>query len=151
MDALTPVGPASRPSQADTPVLVPDRSPCFTHLNFRTLRLQPPAMPSPSLLHATPQLVESPDASGPGFAFFQQARRSWQAVSSSLSYGWNVRLLLLPTPPLGDAVAFGYRPESVYLEGTFTPLFSTINIVRLQAHWMPALAGIGPEASLQAG
>jgi hypothetical protein len=97
-------------------------------------------MLSPSLLHATPQLVESPNASGLGFTISQQARQLWQAESSSLSYGWNVRLLLLPTPPHDDAVAFGYRPESVYLEGTFTPLFSTINIVRLQAHWVPALA-----------
>ena len=141
MDALTPVDPASRPSQADTPVLVSNRSPCFTHLNFRSLRLQPPASLSPSLSHATPQLVELPDVSGLGFTIIQQVLQLWQAESSSLSYGWNVRLLLLPTPPLGDAVAFGYRPESVYLKGTFTPLFSAINIVRLQAHWLRALAG----------
>ena len=31
-------------------------------------------------------------------------------------------LLLLPTPPLGDAVTVGYGPEIGYLKGTFTPL-----------------------------
>jgi hypothetical protein len=125
MDALTPVGPASRPSQADTPVLVPIRSPCFTHLNFRSLCLQPPTSLSTSLLHVTPQLVESPDCSGLGFTVAPLAHQTWQAESSSLSYGWIVRLLLLPTPPLDDAVAVGYRPENVCLEGTYTPLFST--------------------------
>jgi hypothetical protein len=106
-------------------VSVPDRSPYFTHLNFRSLCLQPPTSLSTSLLHATPQLIESPDASGLGFAISQQARQHWQAESSSSAYGWIVRLLLLPTPPYGDAVAFGFRPENVCLEGTFTPLFST--------------------------
>jgi len=128
MNALTPAGPASRPSQADTPVLVPSRSPCFTHLNFRSLRLQPPPSLSVSLLHVTPQLIESPACTGLGFANSQQARQRWQAESSSLPYGWTVRLLLLPTPSHDDAVAFGYRPENVYLEGTFTPLFSTNTI-----------------------
>jgi hypothetical protein len=45
-----------------------------------------------------------------------------QTESSSCSYGLVVRLLLLPTPPCGDAVALGYGPESVCPEGTFTPL-----------------------------
>jgi hypothetical protein len=106
-------------------VSVPSRSPYFTHLNFRSLCLQPPpSLPTP-LLHVTPQLVEFPDASGLGFAVTQQARQIWQAESSSSTYGWIVRLLLLPTPPRDDAVAVGYRPENVCLEGTFTPLFST--------------------------
>jgi hypothetical protein len=39
-----------------------------------------------------------------------------------VSYGLVVHLLLLPTPPRDDAVTVGYKPESVYLEGTFTPL-----------------------------
>ncbi|MEW6114819.1 MAG: hypothetical protein AB1664_21980, partial [Thermodesulfobacteriota bacterium] len=33
-----------------------------------------------------------------------------------------VHLLLLPTPPRGDAVTVGYRPEKVYLERTCTSL-----------------------------
>src|SRR5437588_10657861 len=51
-----------------------------------------------------------------------QARRSHPAVSSSSSYGLVVHLLLLSTTHRCVAVAFGYRPESVYLERTFTSL-----------------------------
>ncbi|MCK6495718.1 hypothetical protein L6Q85_05585 [bacterium] len=42
------------------------------------------------------------------------------AESSSSSYGLVVHLLLLPTPPCSDAVAFGYRPESACLKWTYT-------------------------------
>ena len=38
------------------------------------------------------------------------------AESSSSSYGLVVLLLLLPTPPRGDAVTVGYMPESDYME-----------------------------------
>src|SRR2546425_8077841 len=44
------------------------------------------------------------------------------AVSSSLSYGLVVHLLLLSTTHCCVAVAFGYRPESVFLERTSTSL-----------------------------
>jgi hypothetical protein len=44
------------------------------------------------------------------------------AESSLLSYGLIVHLLLLSTTHRCVAVAFGYRPESVYLERTFTSL-----------------------------
>src|SRR5205814_3413312 len=44
------------------------------------------------------------------------------AESSLLSYGLVVHLLLLSTTHRCVAVAFGYRPESVYLERTFTSL-----------------------------
>jgi hypothetical protein len=53
-----------------------------------------------------------------------------------LSYGLVVHLLLLPTPPHGDAVIFGYRPESVYLTGTFTLL-----TVHTHSRTSPALRG----------
>ena len=39
-----------------------------------------------------------------------------------VSYGLVVHLLLLSTTHRCVAVAFGYRPESVYLERTFTSL-----------------------------
>src|ERR1700758_4301363 len=47
-----------------------------------------------------------------------------QAVSSSsfLNYGLVVRFRLLPTPPLGDAVAFSYGQPVFCPTGTFTPL-----------------------------
>jgi hypothetical protein len=45
-----------------------------------------------------------------------------KAESSSSSYGLVSHLQLLPTPPHGDAVTFGYRPENVCLKRTFTSL-----------------------------
>ena len=57
-----------------------------------------------------------------GFAIALQARRACPAESSSSSYGLVVHLLLLPTPPRGDAVTVGYRPESVCLKRTCTSL-----------------------------
>ena len=43
------------------------------------------------------------------------------AESRSSSYGPMIHLRLLPTLPHGNAVPFGYRPESVCLKGTSTP------------------------------
>ena len=43
--------------------------------------------------------------------------------TGSLYYGLVVHLLLLSTPPCGDAVTVGYRPESVCLKWTLTTLF----------------------------
>lgn len=58
-----------------------------------------------------------------------QARQWRPAESSFLSYGLVVHSLLLPTlssdsiiPSFNNAVTFGYGSESVYPEGTFTPL-----------------------------
>jgi len=110
-------------------VSVPDRSPYFTHLNFRSLRLQPPPVPRRRFC-TLPLSSSSIPFAGLGFTISQQARQHWSAESSSLTYGWTVRLLLLSTPPHGDAVAVGYRPENVFLEGTYTPLFSITNNVR---------------------
>jgi hypothetical protein len=69
-----------------------------------------------------PSARQVPAVRGPGFAFGMQAHQPRQTESSSSSYGLVFRLLLLPTPPHGDAVAFGYGPESVCPEGTFTSL-----------------------------
>ena len=44
------------------------------------------------------------------------------AESSSSTYGLVVLLLLLPTPPRGDAVTVGYMPESDYMRRTCTSL-----------------------------
>ena len=96
---------------------------------FRPFRLQPPDV-SPSQLCHAPQLAGSPASAGPGFTFLQQARRSRPAESSSSSYGLVVHLLLLPTPPRGDAVTFGYRPERVP-QGDSHPF----DHARSQAHW----------------
>ena len=77
--------------------------------------------PLSPLYHATPQL-DSFSLAGLDFAFDRQARRLRPAVSSSLSYGLVVHLLLLSTTHRCVAVAFGYRPESVYLKRTCTSL-----------------------------
>src|SRR5215813_4325214 len=53
----------------------------------------------------------------------RMAGSSWHpAVSSSLSCGLAVHLLLLPATHRCVAVALGYRPESVCLERTLTSL-----------------------------
>ena len=106
----------------------PPRSPCFTWLAFRPFRLQPPSGCRLSFctrpLSSTARL---PRASG------RLWLRSWlagsppfQAESSSSSYGLVVHLLQLSTSPHGDAVAVGFRPERVCLEGTCTPLTTTL-------------------------
>jgi hypothetical protein len=58
--------------------------------------------------------------SGLGFATWQQARRDTRPNRVHLRCGPDVRLPVLPTPPRGDAVPFGYKPESVSLKRTFT-------------------------------
>jgi hypothetical protein len=85
------------------------------------------------------------------------------AVSSSLSYGLVVHLLLLSTTHRCVAVAFGYRPESVYLERTLTSLTTrafrrTCRTLRalgflLSPSWVPlrSTPGRGPRPSSSAG
>jgi hypothetical protein len=47
-----------------------------------------------------------------GFAIAEQARHNGRSNRVHLRYGLIVHLRLLPTPPHGDAVTFGYRvPE----------------------------------------
>src|SRR3989441_13320738 len=87
---------------------------------FQPFHLQSPGIPPSSLCHATPQRHGCPR--GSDFALGMQARQTCPAESSSSSYGLVVHLLLLPTPPPGDAVAFSFRPESVCLKRTFTSL-----------------------------
>ncbi len=93
----------------------------------------PTTPPSPlSLSHTTPQRSRLPfpvlsrrarnSRKGLGFAIDSQAHRNGQAEAGSLYYGLLIHLLLLPTPPRGDAVTIGYRPECVYLKRTCTSL-----------------------------
>ena len=127
MGALTPVRPALRPIHAFALYRMnsgtfTNRSPRFTRVAFLTI-------PSPiirrvlsPLYHATPQLDRFPLFAVQASPLECRLTNSRQTESSSCSYGLVVRLLLLPTPPRGDAVAIGYGPESVCPEGTFTPL-----------------------------
>jgi hypothetical protein len=75
----------------------------------------------PSLSHPTPQRVGLLTRVSPGFTFTPQARQLSGRIAF-VSYGLIVHLLLLPTPPRGDAVAVGYRPERAYLKRTSTSL-----------------------------
>jgi len=88
-----------------------------------TIPSPPTWQPPTSLSHATPQRAGLP----PGLR--RSGLRHWiagssvcPAVSSSSAYGLVVRLPLLRTPPRGDALTFGFRPESACLTGTLTPL-----------------------------
>ena len=129
MGALTPARRLFGSLEHEHRLLSP-RSPCFTHTPLDPIP-SPTTTPRPRrrFRHATPQL----DWAGPSRVwaspFAQQARRRRQAESRSSSYGPVVHLPLLPTPPRGDAVTFGYRPESVCLKRTCTSL----NDVRSQA------------------
>jgi hypothetical protein len=124
MDALTPASPlgSSAPWIASMNTLLSGRQVSLIHtLSLLTIPSPTTWPPRWSLFHATPQRHRSrfPVLD---FALGMQAHRGYPAESSFLSYGLVVHLLLLPTPPLGDAVAFGFRPESVYLERTSTSL-----------------------------
>ena len=54
-------------------------------------------------------LMGSPGHSRSGLHLESGGSSQRTAESCSLSYGLHVRLGLLPTPPHGDAVTFGYR------------------------------------------
>ena len=69
------------------------QSPNAPHRRFHTLPLSSMGLPS----------------RGPGFTLGLQARRSRQAESSSSTCGLVPHLRLLSTPPLGDAVTFGFQ------------------------------------------
>jgi hypothetical protein len=55
-----------------------------------------------------------------GFAISQQARQVDRPNRVHFRLGLVVRLPMLPTPPHGDAVSVGYKPENVYLKRTYT-------------------------------
>jgi hypothetical protein len=88
-----------------------------------------PAIPPPttwllrrSLSHVTLQRRRLPDRSDLGFAIRRQARQTTRPNRVHLRCGLAIRLPMLSTPPRGDAVSVGYKPENVYLERTCTPL-----------------------------
>ena len=99
----------------------PDRFPRFTRFTFPSFRLQPP-----DGAHAAP--FATPASVVACVRHTSRLRPSHAdsplhlAESSSSSCGPRIHLPLLPTPPHGGAVTFGYGPESVCPEGTSTPL-----------------------------
>jgi len=118
MEALTPVRPALRPLH--------EHRLCGEQVSLIHAS-GPPIIPSPttlglppSLSHPTPQRVGLPTRVGPGFATESQARQ----LSGRIAF---VILRTDRSPPAAphpasrtDAVAVGYRPESVYLKRTLT-------------------------------
>lgn len=95
-----------------------DRSPCFTLPAFLTL--PSPTTPGTPLAAFThyPSARSVPSRLRHSLAGSPMPT----AESSSLSYGRVVHLRLLPTLPHGNAVIFGYGPESAYPERTLTSL-----------------------------
>ena len=67
-----------------------------------------PLVPNRISMHSGAHAVFSARQAVLGFAFRQQARRTCQAESSSLSYGPVLHLPLLPTPLRSGAVRVGY-------------------------------------------
>jgi len=106
-----------------------------------------PIIPSPttpdaltSLSHATPQRARLPTrcSSSVRASPFPSRLATFQAESRSSSYGLIIRLPLLLTPPLGDAITVDYRPESACLKRTFTaPIAYTRRRTRDTRHRVP--------------
>ena len=121
MGALTPVRHSS-----------PHRSPCFTCTAFLTI--PPPTTRCPPVVafarYSSARRVSRVRPRGRANGSRLRARLGvspgHQAESSSSSYGLVVHLLLLSTPPHGDAVAVGYRQEAFRLKRTFTSLTCTL-------------------------
>ncbi len=99
---------------------------------FHAFRHQTPDAPCHRFSRCPPSVTGFPDRFGrfPGldFTLNPQARRYARPNRVRPSYGLHVRLRLLPTPPHGDAVTFGYQ-ERASPEG-LSPLQSRL----LQAH-----------------
>jgi hypothetical protein len=117
MDALTPAGPALL------------RAPPRMNTVLRTQQvslLHVPGLPDHSVSNhprrPTAALTRHPSARRVPSRLRHLLAGSPTALaeSSSSSYGLVVHLLRLPTPPRGDAVAVGYRPQSVCLKWTCT-------------------------------
>ncbi len=84
----------------------------------------------------SPQRVGSPDTTvaGPGFATRSQARRDVRPNRvRHYPADWSTHLLLLSTPPRGDAVAFGFRAETLLGDGLSPSLSCALTGARARA------------------
>ncbi len=121
MAALTPGWPALRHRGMNT-VHTPARSPRFMHSTFSSFRRQPPDVLRHRFCTLPLSVTDFLPSGRSGLHHSLAGSPQRPAESRSSSYGPMVHLRLLSTSPHGDAVTFGYRPESVCLEGTCTPL-----------------------------
>ena len=74
-----------------------------------------------------------------GFALSRQARRDDRPNRVHLRFGPPVRLAMLPTPPLGDAVSTGYRLKLIKPPDKDLHLADPVH---LQTHWQRLSAGV---------
>src|SRR5947207_3267668 len=94
------------------------RSPCFSRVTFTAFRSQSPvSCPRRHLcaLGATGFLAVLDFTLACGLVTRHRPNRI------HLHCGPTIHLQMLSTPPRGDAVSFGYRPEGTDLAGTCTP------------------------------
>ena len=107
----------------------PDRSPCFTHPAVAAIPPSTTRRTNPRQLCLLPCSAPSVPHRGNRLRRALAGSPIRPAETGSLSCGLAARLRLLSTPPRGDAVTFGYRPEHKP-GGDFHPSDG----VRLQAH-----------------
>ena len=122
MEALTPVRPALRPLHEHR---LCGEQVSLIHASDLLIIPSPTTLGlPPSLSHPTPQRVGLLTCVSPGFASHSQARQLSGRIAF-VSYGLIVHLLLLPTPPHGDAVTFGYERPNSSRRGLPPRLFTT--------------------------
>ena len=126
MNALTPGRPALRVLIRDNehrPCIRPGL-PASRRRTFRPFRLQPPVAapgvwfgfpPGPTAWSA--DHIPLGTMASLGLRLFLAGSPRQPAESSSSTYGLVVHLQLLPTPPRGDAVTFGYRVQTQLRRG----------------------------------
>ncbi len=124
MTALTP-GPrgSSAPASMNTARSRP-RSPCFTCTAVDPVLSPTTPWCRPLALPRYPSAADASRSSRSGTGLRRSLADSphQQAESRSSSYGPGSHLPWLRTPPHGDALMFGYRPESACLTRTCTSL-----------------------------
>jgi hypothetical protein len=113
---LSPFAPRPlRRFSARMGTLTPRQVSCPTEVSplHVTRRLRPFCLQSPNApyrgFHTLPLSSIGLPSRGPGFTFSLQDHRVGQAESSSSTCGRVSHLRLLSTPPLGDAVTFGFQ------------------------------------------
>jgi hypothetical protein len=87
---------------------------------FRTSRPQPHDVPH-TVAFAVTSARQSRPRKIPRLRHTVAGSPTHPAETGSSSYGLSVRLLLLSTPPRGDAVTFDFRRRDRHLAGTYTP------------------------------
>ena len=121
MATLTPARSALRLTTSLNTDRTPGRSRRLMHPTFPSFRRQPPDGLRHRFCTLPLRVTDFLPSGRSGLRHSQAGSPQHPAESRSSSYGPMVHLRLLSTSPHGDAVTFGYRPESVGREGTCTP------------------------------